>query len=106
MNLATQVKEAELMHRQGSCAELFFDESDCAAHLSGWHMILGEALDGAQCEQVHETVKALAPARFGTNQPQAFPVTKTVRLKTKNAAGFRPRISLSQLLKTPRPRKS
>ena len=67
MNLATQVNEAELVHRQRSCAELFFDESDCATDFSGRDVILGEALDGAQCEQVHETVKALTPARFGTD---------------------------------------
>lgn len=105
VNFAAQINEAELMHRQGSGAELFFNESDGAAYFSGRHMILGETLNGTQREQIHETIKALAPARFGTDEPQTFPVAETVRLKTKNAAGFGPRVSLRQCLKTPAPRK-
>ena len=101
VNFAAQVDEAELVQRQGRRAKLFFNENNRAFYFAGGDVILREALERAKSDEVHEAVKTLAPPCFGTNQPQAFPVAETVRLKTKNAASFRPRIPFRQFLKTP-----
>jgi hypothetical protein len=64
-------------------------------------MILGDALNGAQGNEVAETLKSFAPASFGAYQAQAFPVAKTVRIKTQDAPDFSSRISLRQSARPP-----
>ena len=105
VNFPAQVNESKLMQGGGSCAELFFDESHRAFYFARGNVVLRQALKRAKSDQIDEAVKALAPARFRADQLQTFPIAETVRLKTKNAAGFRPRVSLRQFLKTPAPKK-
>jgi len=80
---------------------LLFHQTDGAANAFGRDVILGDALDGAQGNEVAEAVKSLAPAGFGAHQAQTFPVTKTVRLKTQDAPDFSSRISLPQSARPP-----
>ncbi len=101
VHFAAEFDEAEFLNGHGCGAELFFHQRDGAADTFGGDTILRDALDGAQGYQVAKAVESLAPAGFGTHQAQAFPVTKTVRLKTKDAPDFCPRISLRQSARPP-----
>jgi hypothetical protein len=96
VNFAAEFDEAEFLDGQGRGAKLRFHQSDGAADTFGRDAILGDALDGAEGDEVAETVEAFAPAGFGAHQAEAFPVTKTVRLKTQDAPNFISRISLRQ----------
>ena len=96
VNFAAEIDEAKFLDGQGRGAKLRLHQSDGAPNTFGGDVILGDALDGAEGDEVAETVKSLAPAGFGAYQTQAFPVTKTVRLKTQDAPNFISRISLRQ----------
>lgn len=96
VDLAAEFDEAEFLDRHRRGAKLFFHQRYGAADTFSGDMILGDALNGAQGHQVAEAVEALAPAGFRTHQAQAFPVAKTVRLKTQDAPNFISRISLRQ----------
>jgi len=105
VNFAAEIHQAKLMERKGGRAKLLFDESDRAHYFAGRDVILRQALQRTERDEIYEAIKTLAPAGFGANETQALPVAKTVRLKTKNAASFRPGISFRQFLKTPAPKK-
>jgi hypothetical protein len=96
VNFAAEFDEAKFLEWDGRGAELFFHQGDGAANPFGRNPILGDALDRAQGNQIAETVKSLAPAGFGAYQAQAFPIAKSVRLKTQDAPHFISRISLRQ----------
>ena len=101
VNFAAEFDEAEFVNRHGAGAKLRFHQRHGTAHAFGRNAILGDALDGTQGDQIAEAVKSLAPACFGMHQAQAFPVTKTVRLKTQDAPHFISRISLRQSARPP-----
>ncbi len=101
VDFAAKFDEAKFLDRHGRGAKLRFHQCDGAADTFGRNAILSDALDGAQGYKVAEAVKSFAPAGFGTHQAQAFPVAKTVRLKTKDAPNFIPRISLRQSARPP-----
>jgi len=101
VDFAAEFDQAEFLDRHGPGAELHFHQSDGAAHTIGGHAILGDALYGAQGYEIAEAVKSLAPAGFGPHQAQAFPIAKTVRLKTQDAPDFISRISLRQSARPP-----
>jgi hypothetical protein len=96
MDFAAEFDQAQFLDGHGRGAELLFHQSDGAAHTIGGYTILGDALYGAQGYEIAEAVKSLAPAGFGPHQAQAFPIAKTVRLKTQDAPNFISRISLRQ----------
>ena len=104
MNFAAEIDQAKLVQRNGSGAELFFDEVHGAFYFAGGDVIFGQALERTHGDEVEEAVETLAPAGFGADQAETFPVAQTVRLNPKNAAGFRPRVSFSQSGEPPRPR--
>ena len=101
VNFAAEFDEAEFLDRDGRGAKLLFHQRNGAAYTIGGDVILGDALDGADGYKVAEGVESLAPAGFGTHQAQAFPVAKTVRLKTQDAPHFNSRISLRQSARPP-----
>ena len=82
VNFAAEIDQAELVQRNGGGAELFFDEVHGAFYFAGGDMIFGEALQRAHGDEIEEAVKTLAPAGFGANQAEPFPVAQTVRLNT------------------------
>jgi len=96
VNFAAELDEAKFLDRHGRGAKLRFHERDGAANAIGGNVILRNALDRAQGHQVAEAVESFAPAGFGPHQAQAFPVAKTVRLKTQDAPDFCTRITLRQ----------
>jgi len=101
VDFAAEFDEAEFLDRHGSGAKLRFHESDGASDAFGGDAILDDALDGADGHEVAEAVESFAPACFGTHQAQAFPITKTARLKTQDAPNFISRISLRQSARPP-----
>jgi len=101
VNFAAEFDQAKFLDGQGRSAKLRFHQGDGAANTFGGDVILGDALDGAQGDQVAETVKSFAPAGFGAYQAQPLPVAKTVRLKTQDAPNFISRISLRQSARPP-----
>lgn len=101
VNFAAEFDEAKFLDGQVRGAKLRFHQGDGAANAFGGDAILGDALDRAQGDEVAETVKSFAPAGFGTYQAQAFPVAKTVRLKTQDAPNFISCVSLRQSARPP-----
>jgi hypothetical protein len=93
VNFAAEIDEAKLMQRKGGGVELLFDESDGAFYFARGNVILREALQRAQGNEIEEAVETLAPAGFGKDETKALPVAETVRVKTQDAAGFRPRVT-------------
>jgi hypothetical protein len=101
VNFAAEFDEAKFLNGHGSGAKLRFHQGYSAADAFGRDVILSDALDGAQGDEVAETVEALAPAGFGAYETQTLPVAKTVRLKTQDAPNFISRISLRQSARPP-----
>ena len=101
MYVAAQLDHAQFLNWQGLVPKLFFDQCDGAPHPARRDTILRQILDGSHSNQVAETVKTLAPARFRPYQPQSFPVTKTARLQPQNAPNFTSCITLSQAEEPP-----
>jgi hypothetical protein len=101
VEVAAQLDQAQLLHRQSLVTELFFDQCDGAPHAPSRHVVLGQILNGPHRNQVAETIKPLTPSRLRTDQPQPFPVTKTARLQPQDAANFTSRIALRQAEKPP-----
>jgi hypothetical protein len=96
VNFAAEFDEAQFLDGKGRGVKLLFHQGDREADTFGWDVILSDTLNGAQGDEVAETVKSFAPAGFGTYQTQTLPVAKTVRLKTQDAPDFISRISLRQ----------
>ena len=101
VNFAAEFDEAKFLDGYGRGAKLRFHQGDGAANAFGGDAILGDALDGAQGDEVTEAVKSFAPARFGAYQAQTLPVAKTVRLESQDAPNFISRISLRQSARPP-----
>lgn len=105
-DFAAMIENAEFLKRKrgngrlsggcGSFGEFQLDESDGAANAAGRNSIFGEALDGAESDEVAEGIEMLAPARAGRHQTQAFPVSQAARIHPNDAAGFFPRKALRQ----------
>jgi hypothetical protein len=101
VDFAAEFDEVEFLDRDGRGTKLRFHQRDGATDTFGGNAILRDALDRPQGYQVAKAVESFAPAGFGTHQAQAFPVAKTVRLKTQDAPNFCPSISLRQSARPP-----
>jgi hypothetical protein len=101
VHFAAKLDEAKFLDGHGRGAELLFHQRDGAADTIGGDVILRDALDGTQGNEIAKAVEPLAPTGFGTHQAQAFPIAKTVRLKTQDAPNFISRISLRQSARPP-----
>ena len=95
-NVAPLLDKSQFLQRDARARELLFDQADCPPDAPRGHPIFGQALKRAQRNEVAEAVESLAPPSPGTDQPEPFPVAKTVRLNPQNAAYFLPRISFRQ----------
>jgi hypothetical protein len=79
-DVAALFDEAQLLQRKRLRTELILDQLDGAAHAQRGDAIIGEALDGAESDEVAKSVEALAPSRAWADQMQAFPIAQTARL--------------------------
>jgi len=99
-HFAAEFDEAELLKGDLRVAllrrEFLLHESDCAANASSGNAAIGEALDGAESDEVAEAIEVFSPAATGRNQAQALPIAQAARVQTKDAACFFPGKTLIQ----------
>ena len=82
VNLAAEFDQAQFLHGARACGKLRFDQLDGAADAAGRNVILRDALNATEGDQVAETIKFLAPTRLRFYEAQTLPVAETARLKS------------------------
>lgn len=101
--IAALLKEAQFLQRQGIRAQLLLDKLYGAPHPPRGDSIFGQALEGAESDQIAESVKAFAPACPGTNQSQPLPIFQAGRVHSQDSSYFASRVSLRQAGGSARP---
>jgi hypothetical protein len=104
-DFAAALPDAMLLQRAGLSAELLLGERNCKTNAARRNFTFGKVFDGAECDEIAETVEPFAPTSARSNEPQPFPVAKTARLDSQDAPCFSARVALSQAGVSPAPAK-
>jgi hypothetical protein len=105
-DFAAALPDAMLLQRAGLSAELLLGKRNCKTDAACRDFTFGKVFDGAECDEIAETVEPFAPASARLNEPQPFPVAKTARLDSQDAPCFSARVALSQAGVSPAPFKN
>ena len=95
-NFAALFDEMQFLQGNGRGAELLLHQIDRSSDSPGRDLIVSEAFQGPERDEITETVEPFAPSRLWTNQPQPLPIAQTAQLDSQNAPNFFSSVSLRQ----------